>query len=297
LNDDLDQVPDEFRDLVSTSGIRFCLASRSPGGIETSGIIRRRTSIQYIGINDSLFSLSLNGSSAWDTDRYLNIWVANTGDNITGYGSYPNQVPPERQGVVVHPRYFGTSTSESFGNGRVAVHEIGHFLGLRHTWDNNVLCNMDDGVADTPIQSVYYLGCPEYPQSSCGTSDMFMNFMDYVDDRCMNFFTKGQMSRMIAVLDEFRHDLSENPRCVGTFTGTSEVAFDVFPTISEGNFTIGLSSQDEKWGYVQIYNSIGMLVFREFMFVHDKKQIATRIESPGAYFVRVGNTTRAIIVK
>ena len=60
-----------------------------------------------------------------------------------------------------------------------------------------------NGVEDTPLQKSAYIGCPAHSQNSCGSMDMFTNFMDYVDDDCMVMFTQGQMERMIATIEFF----------------------------------------------------------------------------------------------
>jgi hypothetical protein len=84
--------------------------------------------------------------------------------------------------------------------GKTAVHEVGHWLGLKHTWGDDY-CG-DDLVGDTPKQSGYNIGCPTDSRISCGNGpygDMFMNYMDFTSDACMNIFTKGQKARMRAM--------------------------------------------------------------------------------------------------
>jgi hypothetical protein len=101
---------------------------------------------------------------------------------------------------------FGTvgSAAPPFNLGRTATHEIGHWLNLLHIWgDDGLGCSGSDNVADTPNQGGYNQGCPHFPKISCGNGpdgDMFMNFMDYTDDRCMYMFTRGQVARMNAAL-------------------------------------------------------------------------------------------------
>ena len=117
---------------------------------------------------------------------------------VSGFATYPGQSPPERTGVVINPKYFGCNEHPRYGKGRTLVHEIGHYFGLKHVWSHDPFCEDDDGVEDTPKQEYEHTGCPTYPQASCTESDMFMNFMDYVDDPCMLLFSKGQKEKISA---------------------------------------------------------------------------------------------------
>ena len=84
--------------------------------------------------------------------------------------------------------------------GRTATHEVGHWLNLRHIW-GDANCG-SDLVSDTPTQQTDNGGCPSFPHVTCSNGsngDMFMNYMDYTNDACMNIFTLGQKSRMQAL--------------------------------------------------------------------------------------------------
>ena len=88
--------------------------------------------------------------------------------------------------------------------GRTATHEVGHWLNLRHIWGDSNCGN--DYCNDTPTQQSSNSGCPNYPSSSnCSgngsNGDMFMNYMDYTNDACMNMFTQDQKTRMIAAIN------------------------------------------------------------------------------------------------
>jgi hypothetical protein len=81
--------------------------------------------------------------------------------------------------------------------GKTTVHEVGHWLNLRHIWGDQY-CG-DDGVSDTPKQASYTVGCPSTTRVTCGNGpygDMYMNYMDYTNDDCINMFTQGQKQRM-----------------------------------------------------------------------------------------------------
>src|SRR6185503_7844831 len=95
-------------------------------------------------------------------------------------------------GVVIDDNAFGsTGTVQApYNKGRTATHEVGHWLNLRHIW-GDANCG-DDFVNDTPTQQTSNVGCPNYPHVTCGNGtngDMFVNYMDYVNDACMAMFS------------------------------------------------------------------------------------------------------------
>ncbi|MCB0666289.1 MAG: hypothetical protein KDC80_10720, partial [Saprospiraceae bacterium] len=191
---------------VSNSQIQFCLASNNPNGQNTNGITRYATN-QNFDNNE----ISLKRTTRWDPKRYLNIWVA---PDIEGLGyAYlpsPNDLPsPDEDGVVILTEAFGGPNSGAiapFNLGRTLTHEVGHYLGLDHIWGDG--CQVDDGISDTPNQREENYDCPSHPSPSCGNNgDMFMNYMDYVNDNCMNAFSTGQVSYMRSILGSSRAQL------------------------------------------------------------------------------------------
>jgi hypothetical protein len=100
---------------------------------------------------------------------------------------------------------FGTrgTAAAPFNKGRTTTHEVGHFLNLRHIWGDRNDCTGNDFVADTPGAQQANTGKPAFPHITCNNGpngDMFMNYMDYVDDEAMVMFTVGQVARMNATL-------------------------------------------------------------------------------------------------
>jgi hypothetical protein len=198
-NTDAKNTPDVFKSVAADVKIVFCLASIDPKGNSTTGIIRKYTKENSFLANDAMKFSATGGDEAWDATKYLNIWICNLSGNTLGYGLLPGS-PAEKDGVVIKYTAFGTTgtATSPYNKGRTATHEIGHWLGLRHLW-GDADCG-DDGIADTPPQETSNSYCTVFPHlSSCSVNsygDMFMNFMDFSDDACMNMFTQGQKNKM-----------------------------------------------------------------------------------------------------
>ena len=205
LNLDAANTPPEFE--VSDSMIEFCMASVDPQGQPTDGITRFATDDDF---DDNEFDIKQQ--TGWPRDNYLNVWVdANIG--ALGYAYVPgvtNLPNPVLDGIVCRTSAFGGpgfSTHPVYNLGRTATHEIGHYLGLRHIWRNDG-CGADDGFDDTPKQDEENFGCPSHPSPSCeNNGDMFMNYMDYVNDNCMNSFSTEQGAYMQLILNSSRSSL------------------------------------------------------------------------------------------
>jgi hypothetical protein len=203
-NADKKKVPTAWRSLVIDSNIQFELAKKDPKGRKTSGITRTATSVASFAPDDRVKSKKTGGADPWPRDRYLNIWVCSLGQGLLGYAQFPGG-PAKTDGVVILNTAFGTkgTAKAPFNKGRTATHEVGHFLGLRHIWGDRNDCSGNDFVADTPPAREANAGKPKFPRITCNNGpngDMFMNYMDYVDDDTMVMFTAGQVARMNATL-------------------------------------------------------------------------------------------------
>ena len=205
LNPDRSQTLPQFQDLAADVGIEFVLARQSPGGFATTGVTRTEGVQSDYNLNSSN---TLSNLSYWPANDYFNIWVAPLSGGLLGFAQFPisdldglegASNNAETDGIVVDYRYFGgIGNVVSNSRGRTTSHEVGHFLGLRHIWGDGD-CSADDFVADTPQQESESSGCP-IDQFSCGSLDMFQNYMDYTTDACMNLFTLEQKERMRIVL-------------------------------------------------------------------------------------------------
>jgi len=203
-NPDRKNIPGVWQGLVADAKIAFELAKTDPSGKRTSGITRTKTAVKSFGVDDSVKSSKVGGVDPWTTTKYLNFWVCALGQGLLGYGQFPGG-PAKTDGVVILNQAFGTTGTAAapFDRGRTATHEIGHFLNLRHIWGDRNDCTGSDRVSDTPAAKEPNGGVPTFPHISCNNGpngDMFMNYMDYVDDAAMFMFTPGQVERMNATL-------------------------------------------------------------------------------------------------
>ncbi len=211
-NSDRSKTPAVWRGLVSDSQVEFVLATKDPDGKKSTGITRTRSSTTSFAIDDNVIKKTKSGGKdAWPTDRYLNIWVCALSGGILGYAQFPGG-PSWSDGVVILNTAFGTSglAKAPFNKGRTATHEVGHYLNLRHIWGDTEDCSGTDFVVDTPNAEGPNYGSPTFPKVSCSNGpngDMFMNYMDYVDDAAMFMFTKEQTQRMQVTLDGPRKTL------------------------------------------------------------------------------------------
>ncbi len=222
-NADTSAIPSVFAAVAADCEIEFCLATKDPNGNSTSGITRtatKQTSFSpgtFNGVswsNDGVKYTSSGGTDAWNTSKYLNIWVCDLG-NLRGYAQLPGG-PSSSDGVVVDYTRFGNIGTASWASFtiRTTTHEIGHWLNLNHIWGNNIKetsnCG-DDFCDDTPAESSSTYGTPTFPYntySACNSGangEMFMNYMDYTD--CRSMFTQDQKTRMRAAIDTFRSGL------------------------------------------------------------------------------------------
>jgi len=205
LNSGVALVPQVWQGLVADCEINFCLAVRNPQNVSTSGIERRQTAVTIFGQDDNVKSYAAGGLDAWDSRYYINIWVCNMPAGLYGYTALPGG-DALKDGIVLNYRVVGKNGPlAGADSGHTATHEMGHYFNLRHIWADDSGCDSSDFVGDTPNQSVSTLGCATFPKTdACSPSApgvMFMNFMDYSDDVCLNMFTQGQKTRMWALLD------------------------------------------------------------------------------------------------
>jgi hypothetical protein len=227
LNSDTGNVPAEFKSVAADVEVEFCLAVRDPDGIATNGITRTSTTVTNFASGNPK-STSAGGKDAWPNGDYLNFWVCDLGSGLLGYATPPG-ANPSQDGVVCGYQYVGkppaNTFSGPFNKGRTATHEVGHYLGLAHTFQSGCsgtsasnCATSGDDICDTPPTASSNYGCPSMTQNTCtetpvDQNDQHMNYMDYVDDGCMNLFTDDQKSRMRSVLNSTRAGLNNSLGC------------------------------------------------------------------------------------
>ena len=305
--------------------MKFCLATSDPSGNPTNGISRTSTTVADWDADDSFEANAMKrtvngGMDAWDPSKYLNIWVCNlsnsSGGGITlGYAYLPGLQSWNawKDGLVIDFQYFGTiGGASSSSDGRTATHEIGHYLGLMHTFcedadaqGNLICCDNDNNswggyVDDTPATKDIYFGnvtantnnntCNDLSYSNIFTNDvldMDENFMSYASTAWM--FTNDQINVMNATLNGYRSSLKNSTvsmNCDGSVgTGLNNYQLEnlnIYPNPTLGKLNIVSA---DKINTLSITNIIG----KELLFAKDFLANTIDLSSyeSGVYFINI----------
>jgi len=236
-NPDTGDVVTPFDTIVGTAKIRFVLAKYDPFGNCTNGIEHVYTHMANKGDDYSKIH-------QWNRKEYLNVWVTNTigSAGVAGYAYYPSATVGSffyADGIIILHDYIGSIGTGSPNGSRALTHEIGHYMGLEHTWgnnnDNNVACG-DDSVNDTPETKGSPTGVCVLNANTCNDSDIgsagywnydvidnVQNYMDY--SYCSMMFSRDQVSLMRNDLNQetaFRNNLWADSNLVLTGANLAE---------------------------------------------------------------------------
>ncbi len=209
--------------------ISFCLAKRTPTGTSTNGINRIQSALTDMTLETD--DIAVKDLSRWNPTDYINIWIVksinslSSGPGVVGYAYLPSSHGQPEDGLVIEAGMFGSASI----NDVVVNHEMGHYLGLYHTFqggcENNDCLAQGDRICDTPPDQGQHTACPF---NSCQTdadapapnpfttdvNDLTENFMDYSPLSCVYSFTSGQRTRMHQFLDGARSSLLQSKGCL-----------------------------------------------------------------------------------
>lgn len=350
LNSNASETRDIFSSVAADPEIEFFLAGEDPEGSPSTGITRTETDMttfvdldflslveaigecgldlqdpevlecifEFLGLDEGLdldamkFDAS-GGKDAWDTDRYMNVWIANLSLDVGGMESpfilgfayppmeapnWPEGTLPENledvEGVVLHYQIVGRS-NPNIGTlaglndqGRTAVHEVGHYLGLRHIWGDGD-CTEDDGIDDTPeagsnSQPTYDIPtCADlHGKDSCVDDmlpDMIENYMDYSVESCQNMFTRQQVDLMRNMLLGPRSSLLENT--ISSAHDLNSIKIVLSPNPSKGQ--VQISGFDNNFA-VKVFSQTGQVLFSDSS---SEKILDLSFLTNGIYFIEI----------
>jgi len=291
LNEDIDLVPDLFQDLIGNAEIKFELAKEDPFGTPTNGINRRQTDIKTIGSTLSsdqkevIKYSTLGGIDAWDTNHYINIWVGRTVE-VFGLTATLSSAGTKDDGIIITPEAFGEFEDDSSitNKGRTLTHELGHYFGLIHLWGRDNGCGTDDdGIVDTPEQERPYSGCKIFPQVSCGSVDMNMNFMDFSNDTCLLFFTNNQVQLMRDVLTTIRSGIIVSDEDIFI----PKPLEDIEISVHDNTLLIRPASVIDGPVFIEFYSISGQPLHKETLNILNDHRINTNYLPKGVYILSI----------
>lgn len=212
LNEDFRALPGSLGAPGFDTEIQFVLATEDPNGNATTGINRVTSNAYFTDPGPGAFN-DMKQALNWDTDRYLNIYTNDAAGNL-GYATFPQQdAGAYLDGVVLLYSSVGRNSPGGgiYDLGRTATHEVGHYLGLFHTFQDGcgtagAPYTTGDRIGDTARQQSPNFNCPA-GATSCSSADPIENYMNYTQDSCMDRFTAEQANRMRCGIANYRTTL------------------------------------------------------------------------------------------
>lgn len=333
IRSQIDVLNEDYRRMAGTKGfndnpvgadamIRFYLAQADPDGRVSTGITRHRYP-QKTSFNPFSDDLLLANIISWPSDQYLNIWVCRLTDSYLGIAQFPSTDKVEgldtandpnslTDGAIIDFRYFGRNTgaitSRIYNLGRTTTHELGHWLGLIHTWGDAV-CGTDYCADTPPTEGPNRTTICQEKFSVCNgvrTRNMIENYLDYSPDSCMNIFTKDQVGRMRAVLalSPRRARLVELAKA-GRLDPTDQLTVTLYPNpvIAQTPLVVDVQFAGFQDFTYAIFDLTGrQLATTSFKNVFSRRlSLDVQLLPPGMYILRVDtdseSTTKRFIVR
>lgn len=316
-----------------------------------SNILWTALNIEPLKLDYFLFGNS-KGKTSWNVNKYMNIWVC---DLNYGNRKCPSCVnlcdtcgallgiayPPANainwgplalsrganDGLVIDFRAFGQDNwfsrdsasprfKQYYSKGRTTVHEVGHYLGMQHSWGNVIPgltpdgCAVDDFIDDTPVEVQAFASSIPDRDNPCDTSvntcnkiyqgrdwpDMFEDYMDYSNDLCYNLFTKQQVNLMRYNLLTRRDGLIINrelspsvPTSIKNIS-LAKAGISIFPNPASSSIMIHLDKASSKSLQIEIFDITGKIVSSKVMNKGVSDHVLdVRLLANGVYMLRFYN--------
>ena len=246
LNEDYNAMAGTNGAMGTNAKIQFVLAKLDPQGNPTTGI-DVVTNNTYFNDPGSSGQNAMKRALKWDPTKYLNIYTNDAGGGgILGYATFPQEEAggPE-DGVVLNWVYVGRNppSGAPYDLGRTATHEVGHYLGLYHTFQSgcgstSAPFTSGDIIGDTAREAQPNYKCaPVASGCSGGGMSPIENYMDYSQDACMTKFTAQQVNRMRCSIMNYRW-VNTPPKAAFTYTANMlDLTFTSTSTDAESNAT------------------------------------------------------------
>lgn len=279
---------------------------------------------------DAVKQTAKGGDDAIDPEHFLNIWVCNikpinilgTSSPLLGYAYPPaglahwpvNSAAATKglDGVVILHKVFGDNKTfdvPTLGampiKGKTCVHEVGHYLGLRHVWGDGQAallggkdCKAEDGVDDTPHsgnQSQFDCdttknSCPDMP---IDFPDMIENYMDYSSETCTNTFTKGQVAIMQGVLEGARKGLTQSP--LANHEVANHTIFDISPNPATDFIYLTINDLGQNKNHtLEVFDLAGKNILTKVLDQNNYQTIDIQAIPSGFYLLKINGSTKKI---